>query len=228
MDPQSACRDFDQALNAFLVSLAFAEKAAAEQCKIISEQFEEAKEPELAEKYRSFMQEEQEHFERVQAVCKNMDVPISDRAEEAYRGGFMTSVCGPLERMVAVHLAFEPSALAFLGYLANSIHSLTDDAPWANRIESAFREILREEISHVYSGRDLIRPLWEKASASEKKAILKTVRKQRAFLKAGLPSFFKAFNGSKEFLSDMLARFDFYFDKHSKDLIYETRTQVTT
>ena len=213
--------------NALFSSLALAEKAAANECQKISDQFLSEGKFDLAKEYEDLVYEEFRHCELAFSVARKI-VPITSRARAVYNGELFTAHASILERMASVHLVFEPAALAFLGYVSAHSKELIADEKWAKQITSAFNQILRDEVSHVMNGSKAIQKFWSNASEQEKKASLRTMKKHRAFLKAGLRSFFKDNDNQKIFLKTMLDRFDFYYERALKGGFHEEPTQVAS
>lgn len=213
--------------NALFSSLALAEKAAANECQKISDQFLKEGKLELAKEYEDLVYEEFRHCELAYSVARKI-VPITPKARVIYNGELFSKNASTLERMASVHLIFEPAALAFLGYVSSHSKELIQDEKWASEITRAFNCILRDEVSHVLNGSKTIREFWKNASFEEKRTSLKTMKKHRAFLKAGLKSFFKNNESKKEFLTTMLNRFDFYYEKALKGAFYEESTKAAS
>ena len=211
-------RENESAWNALFSSLAFAEKAAADECRKIAKYFRESGQLKLADEYDGLVDEENRHHDLALSVTKET-VPLTTRAAIVYDGGYFTANGPILERLMSVHFVFEPSALAFLGYVSSHSEELFDDQEWATQITRAFNQILRDEVSHVINGGDVIKKFWNEATAEERDIALRTMRKHRAFLKAGLNSFFK--DDDKKTISKMLSRFDFYFEKCVKGVCHE-------
>ena len=201
--------------NALFSSLAFAEKAAANECLKIAKRFREDGLNDLADEYEGLADEENQHHNLALSVARKI-VPLTERAGTVYDGGFFSRDGSVLERLMSVHFVFEPSALAFLGYISRHSRDLFEDRQWADQITKAFNQILRDEVHHVQNGGVVIKRFWSSATDQEKKVALKTMRKHRAFLKAGLLSFFSQIEIKKEVVSKMLERFDFYYEKSVK------------
>ena len=217
----------NESWNALFSSLALAEKAAANECQKIADQFRAEGNESLAAEYDALVLEENHHGALAGSVVKNL-IPITDRAAAVYNGEFFSENASALERLTSVHLVFEPSALAFLGYVSAHSHELISDRTWAKEISSAFNKIIKDEVSHVADGANLIRQFWNSATEEERQCSLKTMRKHRAFLKAGLQSFFKNKNSKPEFVQTMLNRFDFYYERALKGAFYEEAAQVAS
>ena len=115
-----------------------------------------------------------------------------------------------------IHLVFEPSALAFLGYLYQESKSLFADALLVQRIEKNFSLILRDEVNHVNEGSKIVAELWAAAPTSERRTCLKSIRRHRAFLVAGLKSFFKDDPEALAHLTPMLIRFESHYSRAVK------------
>jgi uncharacterized ferritin-like protein (DUF455 family) len=213
--------------NALFSSLALAEKAAANECQKISDQFSREGLVDLANEYEDLAYEEIRHCELAHSVARKI-VPITARAKSVYSGELFTKDASVLERMTSVHLVFEPAALAFLGYVSSHSKSLVADEKWAKEITTAFNQILRDEVSHVMNGSKAIQKFWSVANDEEKVASLRTMKKHRAFLIAGLKSFFKNNDSKKEFVKTMLDRFDFYYERALKGAFHEESTKVAS
>lgn len=203
------------AWNALFSSLAFAEKAAANECLKVAKRFREDGLNDLAEEYEGLAVEENRHHDLALSVAREI-IPLTERASTIYDGGFFSQNGSVLERLMSVHFVFEPSALAFLGYISRHSRELFEDREWADQITKAFNQILRDEVHHVQDGGLVIKRFWSLATDQEKKVAIKTMRKHRAFLKAGLQSFFSQVEVKKEVVSKMLERFDFYYEKTVK------------
>jgi len=213
--------------NALFSSLAFAEKAAADECKKIAKIFRFSGQVALAERYEGLSIEEATHHELALSVTKNI-VPLTARAKLIYDGGLFSVNASVLERLMSVHLVFEPSALAFLGYVARHSNELISDSDWAAEVSTAFKQIVYDEVDHVYSGVELIAHLWKLSTPSEQYDALKTMKKHRAFLKAGLLSFFTTDPVERPAILKMLQRFDFYFEKAMKGVQNAEPTQIAS
>jgi uncharacterized ferritin-like protein (DUF455 family) len=213
MPSQAADQQTAKRWNALFSSLAFSEEAAAVVCNEIAINLEKNGLTELAKKYRETLNEELNHFRLLKEVCEPVEVP-PPTARDVYAGKFFLTRSN-LELMSLVHLVFEPSALAFLGYLKTNAHKiLPDNHEWQARVQRNFSEILRDEVSHVHEGRSFVLAALATASDEEKALTKKSMRKHRAFIKAGLASFFRDMEGGAPvFITDMLSRFDFYFHK---------------
>ena len=216
-----------KAWNALFSSLAFAEKAAANECLKVAERFRSDGLDDLAKEYEQLASEENRHHELALSVAREI-VPITDRAKFIYDGGFFTENGPVIERLMSVHFVFEPSALAFLGYISSHARELIEDTEWADQITKAFNQILKDEVRHVTDGGELIKRFWANASFEERKTALKTMRKHRAFLKAGLISFFGEEAIEKYFLSKMLGRFDFYYERATGGVLNGNQAQVAS
>lgn len=183
-------RSSDYQWNRFFSSLAFAEKAAAEQFEVIADGFRDRGDRKQEAVYRGYAEEERRHFELVSGICRELVEP-SPRAKQAYQGGLMSPDPSLAERLANVHLGFEPSALAFLGYFCRNSSKLLLDQEWARTARSAFRQILRDEVGHVYRGSETVEREWKNVDAAESGRILQSLRRHRAFLSLGLKSFFR-------------------------------------
>jgi uncharacterized ferritin-like protein (DUF455 family) len=201
--------------NAFFSSLALAEKAAAEQCHLISKHYAREGNAALADEYAQLFEEETTHFQLASAVCLEA-VEASNTAKAVYAGGLLSKNPSILERMAVIHLVFEPAALAFLGYLYQESKSLFTDALLVKRIERNFALILRDEVNHVNEGSKIVANLWAAAPAGEHRACLKSIRRHRAFLVAGLKSFFKDDPEARVYLTPMLDRFESHYSRAVK------------
>lgn len=211
-------RDFQW--DRFFSSLAFAEKAAAEQCELIAEAYGARGDRAHEAIYRGYAKEEREHFELVSRVCRD-DVPPPERAMAVYRGELLSPTPSLAERLATVHLGFEPSALAFLGHFYENAHRILADQERVREVRSAFREILRDEVTHVYQGRKCFELEWQRADATEKAEVLRSLRRHRAFLRLGLKSFFHESGASSEdlsFVQAMLADYRARVDRLCQDL----------
>ena len=213
--------------NALFSSLAFAEKAAADECLKIAQRFRSQGLAVLAEEYEQLAVEETRHHELAISVAREI-VPLTPCAETIYAGEFFTSGGPVLERLMSVHFVFEPSALAFLGYIASHSHELISDTEWADQITDAFKQIVFDEVDHVYTGGKLIKTFWARATPEERKIALKTMRKHRAFLKAGLLSFFPKNSVQRPVALKMLQRFDFYYEKAMKGVRDAEPTKIAS
>ncbi len=207
----------DQVWNALFSSLALAEEAAARECRKVAARFIANDQPDRASEYLGLADEEDQHHRLALSVAREF-IPITDRAKIIYAGGYFTDDGSVLECLMSVHLVFEPSALAFLGFIARNANKLIQDKTWASEIQNAFGLILRDEVSHVINGCETIRQVWNEASRDDKKLALKTMRKHRAFLKAGLRSVLKD-GVERSVIDSMLRRFDFYCKKSLKGVL---------
>lgn len=201
--------------NAFFSSLALAEKAAAEQCQLISEHYAREGNAALADEYAQLFEEEITHFQLASAVCLEA-VEASNTAKAVYAGGLLSKSPSILERMAVIHLVFEPSALAFLGYLYQESQSVFTDALLVKRIKKNFSLILRDEVNHVHEGSKIVAELWGAAPERERRTCLKSIRRHRAFLVAGLKSFFKDDAETRAHLTPMLNRFESHYSRAVK------------
>ncbi len=206
--------------NALFKSLAAAEAAAANECLKIATQFRDSGHSKLQKTYERLANEEIEHSKLAMSIVRG-PASITDQAKKVYEGCYFSSNASILERLVSVHLVFEPSALAFLGFISTHSKELIDDPQWASEITKAFNRVLKDEVNHVFSGAKLIKDVWSEAAEIERRQSMKTLRKHRAFLKVGLASFFKPYEGDREFVSKMLNRFDFYFNRATKGVLNE-------
>jgi uncharacterized ferritin-like protein (DUF455 family) len=201
--------------NLFFSSLAHAEKAAADQCRVISKKFATAGNVRLSSKYVALATDEDSHFTLAEQLCMPLESP-SLIAQRVYRGELMSSDASVLERMSIIHLVFEPSALAFLGLLRQHADQISTDPKVIDRIERCLGEILKDEVSHVYEGRTLVEEQLEHSTPAEIKKTKRSIRRHRAFLIAGLKSFFKPSPDSSPVVQQMLSKFAFYFEKSNK------------
>lgn len=215
---ETAQADAGEKWNRFFSSLAFAERAAAEQCELIAAAYDSRQDRAGAETYREYAGEERRHFELARRACRSLISP-PPRAEQAYAGALMSAEPSLAERLAVVHLAFEPSALAFLGHLYRNAESLLRDAAWARSVRESFGTILREEVTHTYQGRATLIREWEKETLHGRKTILGSLRRHRAFLCLGLQSFF---GGSRDappgFVRSMLRDYDARYSKFSRGI----------
>jgi len=213
--------------NALFSSLAFAEKAAANECLKIAHRFRSQGLIALAVEYEKLSVEENHHHELALSITRKI-VPLTPCAETIYEGGFFTSNGPIIERLMSVHFVFEPSALAFLGYFARHAHELISDSEWADQISTAFKSIVYDEVNHVASGSEVIKKFWALSTTEEQNIALKTMKKHRAFLKAGLLSFFPKDSEQRPAILQMLQRFDFYFEKAVKGVLHAEPTQIAS
>jgi hypothetical protein len=176
--------------NQFFSSLAFAEKAAAEQCELIADAYAGRGDRKSEMTYRKYAEEEREHFSLVSSICREVIAPPL-RAMQVYQGALLSPSAGIAERLATLHLGFEPSALAFLGYFYRNAHELLDNEEWARQARAVFRDILRDEVTHVQLGKECFEQEWDRSSRNEKQVILRSLRRHRAFLSLGLKSFFR-------------------------------------
>ena len=187
---QRVMRSQERQWKQFCSSLAFAEKAAAEQCELIADAYSARGDRKSEMTYRKYAEEEREHFSLVSGICREVITPPL-RAIQVYQWALLSASAGLAERLATLHLGFEPSALAFLGYFYRNAHELLDDKEWAHEAQSVFRKILRDEVTHVQVGKECFEQEWERSSLIEKKEILRSLRRHRAFLSLGLKSFFR-------------------------------------
>lgn len=206
--------------NAFFSSLACAEQAAAVQCERIAEGFEARGDLNLASRYREYAGEERGHFRIVSAVCREFHDPTA-RARQAYDGGLMNPDPSILERLAVVHIGFEPSALAYLGYLFRYADELLGEARWASEIKAGFGAILREEVTHIHFGKNVILSEWAAASPGTQATVLKALRRHRAFLSLGLGSFFRGLPNASvaDFVPAMVKDYRLRIDSLTRDLV---------
>lgn len=198
--------------NAFFSSLAFAEQAAGEQCRAIATDLQKQGDPSLAALYTELAAEEDRHFALVKRVCQKLEEP-SGTARRVYSGEWMSEAPSTIERMACVHLVFEPAALAFLGYLHAHSEEVIIDPIWSKTIRESFSNILRDEVEHVYLGKEWIRAALVSATPEDIRKTRKSIRRHRAFLIAGLKSYFKHMSKEPKCVAIMLSRFNFYFEK---------------
>ena len=213
--------------NALFSSLAFAEKAAAKECLKIAQRFRSQGLIGLADEYERLSVEENNHHELALSVTKRV-VPLTPCAENIYEGGFFSPNAPIIERLMSVHFVFEPAALAFLGYVARHSNELISDSEWADQVSNAFKQIVYDEVNHVSSGSELIRKFWLRSTLEEQAVALKTMKKHRAFLKAGLLSFFPKDSEQRPAILKMLQRYDFYYKKVLKGLLHAESTQIAS
>jgi hypothetical protein len=215
------------AWNSLFSSLAFAEKAAANECLRIAQKFRSIGLNHLSDEYEHLAVEENHHHELALSITKEI-IPLTKRAEVIYEGGFFSENSSVLERLMSVHFVFEPSALAFLGYIVSHSNELIQDQDWKNQITKAFKEILFDEVNHVQTGGELIKKIWKTSKPDEREAALKTMRKHRAFLKAGLLSFFPKDSEQRPHILKMLQRFDFYYERSIKGVSDAEQAQIAS
>lgn len=177
--------------NQFFSILAFAEKAAADQCELIADEYSKRGDQLHESLYRKYAAEERGHHALVKSICRDETLP-SKRAQEVYDGKLLPPDAGLGLRLALVHLAFEPSALAYLGYFSRHAPSLLCDQQWAKATQKAFRKILREEVVHIYRGKNCLELEWERADDQEKQKIRRGLRLHSSFLALGLKTFFPA------------------------------------
>lgn len=196
-----------QQWNRFFSSIAHAEAAAAEQCDLIADLYRARGDEKSEAIYRSYAAEEREHYELVAGVCKKI-LPPSPRAMEIYGGARLSKNATLTERLATLHLSFEPSALAYLGYLCRNAHRLLNDPSWALSAHKAFQKIVREEVRHIYGGKECFEREWQRASVQEKHDVLRSLRKHGTFLALGLKTFFGESAGAfvEEMTSDYRRR----------------------
>lgn len=204
--------------NAFFSSLAYAEKAAAEQCDLISKKFTEIGNHEMAKVYEQFREEEVGHFEMVKSLVDG-ELITTEKAKKVYGGHLLTDKDCIIERLAAVHLAFEPSALAFLGHIYVNADKYFTDADKAEKIKNTFGTIIREEVNHIFSGKDLIKKLLVEANSETKiKNVKRTLKLHKAFLSLGLKTFFEENSETKEHLDAMLSNYNVKYENISSDV----------
>jgi len=194
----------------FLTSLARAERAAAEQCDLIAIEMDRIGRPELAETYREIGCEEREHIKMVQHLCRETtDLPA--RAEAAYQGKYLSSDPTLVERMAVFHLAFEISALAFLGYLYSRVEKHFHDKDWAREVRQTCAEILKQEVGHVSAGKAMVLDLLSREDEATRQTVAKSLRRHYTFLRVGLKSFFD--QTDHPFLQEMTKNYERHYHR---------------
>jgi uncharacterized ferritin-like protein (DUF455 family) len=206
MENQSVRSKTEENWNQFFSRLAHAEQAAAEQCQVISKMFSERGQLALAKQYDEFAKDEAAHFALVSKICKPLQSSPT-AAVRVYSGSLMNKTTNPLERMASVHLVFEPSALAFLGFFHQNAKALMQDKSWADDIKQSFREILQDEVGHVSTGASLVKSMLKLATPEEISITKRAMRKTRTFIIAGIKEMFKDTPNADTFVKPMLARF---------------------
>lgn len=212
--------------NAFFSSLAFAEKAAADQCALIAKTFRAQGNNEYAEIYEQFHREETGHFEMVKSLVDG-ELTTTEKAKMVYDGHLLTDKNCIIERLAAVHLAFEPSALAFLGHIYVNSEKYFADPVKAKKVKELFGTIIREEVNHIFSGKDLIKKLLKQANSEIKnKNVKRSLRLHKAFLSLGLKTFFDDASETKKHIDNMLLSYDAKFDNISSDIFEDETPQI--
>ncbi|MEQ1664343.1 MAG: hypothetical protein ABL927_03090 [Bdellovibrionales bacterium] len=203
--------------NAFFSSLAAAEHAAAVQCQQIAALFRKAKRFDLEQIYLKFSEEETGHFETVSSLI-NSEIEITPKARYVYAGKLMRRQDCVLEKMAIVHLAFEPSALAFLGHIHQNAEVYFKDQKYAQKVKNAFGAILKEEVFHIHTGKELICELLKTSDHVTRKNIKDSLRIHKAFLSLGLKYFFKNSEDSRAFTASMLVNYNLRFENLAQEL----------
>lgn len=203
--------------NAFFSSLASAERAAAIQCKQIAALFHAAHRYDLEQIYFKFSEEETGHFETVRSLI-DCEMDITPKARYVYAGQLMRRQDCVLEKMAVVHLAFEPSALAFLGHIHQNAEVYFKDQKYAQKVKNAFGAILKEEVFHIHTGKELIFELLKTSDHATRKNIKNSLRIHKAFLSLGLKYFFKSIEDSRIFTDNMLVNYNLRFENLAQEL----------
>jgi hypothetical protein len=203
--------------SAFFSSLASAERAAAIQCKQIAALFHAAHRFDLEQIYLKFSDEEAGHFKMVSSLIENK-IEITTKARFVYEGKLMRRQDCVLEKLAVVHLAFEPSALAFLGHIHQNAEVYFKDQKYAQKVKNAFGAILKEEVFHIHTGKELIYELLKTSDQVTRKNIKNSLRIHKAFLSLGLKFFFKSIEDSKIFTDNMLVNYNLRFENLAQEL----------
>lgn len=211
--------------NAFFSSLAFAEKAAADQCALISKYFRDQGKNDLADIYEQFHKEEVGHYEMVKTLVDG-ELTATEKAKKVYNGHLLTDENCIIERLAAVHLAFEPSALAFLGHIYVNAERYFEDQEKAKKVKNLFGTIIREEVNHIFSGKDLIKQLLKEANSEIKnRNVRRSLKLHKAFLSLGLKTFFDEHSETKQHIDAMLSNYDTKFENISSDIFEDDITK---
>lgn len=191
----------DQCWNKFFSSLAFAELAAATECDFIAKHFSDSGEVEMQTQYEKFAEDERAHFKLVLGATPKVTSP-PQRALSVYAGALYSPKASVLEHMAVVHMAFEPAALAYLGFLYRNAFEVIENSSFADRVQRACRAILKDEANHVVIGRHSFeKKLRDKSLAP---TIFRSLKRHESFLKLGLKSFFSGLDRQPDFIKPMV------------------------
>lgn len=209
--------------NEFFLDLAEAEYAASREALWISTVFQNAGETKLSEKYGTIAEEERKHGDLMTGLSEG-PMQSKARASQEILSGSRCSFeqCQDnalLERLVLVHLVFEPSALAILSFIVRNTKEFFNPGR-AKRVKQDLCEILMDESKHIKESLDLIQVLWANAEDDVRKSIDQSVGRHRSFIKAGIRTTFSK-QGPMKFLGrELTSRFDFSFQQTTRGVIY--------
>lgn len=197
----------------FFSSLHFAEVAAAEQCELASRRFA-AMGDSRAAAYSEFSSQEYRHAKLARELVGELTTP-EPRAKAIYAGSLLSGIADPIEPLAVIHLAFEPAALAYLGTAVNRAAELFGSR--ARLARALLADILRDETRHVREGAAVIRADIASADDSRRRRLHATVRRHRAFLKAGLSGFFSELPGGSTLVGALSTRYERAFRQASQE-----------
>lgn len=204
--------------NALFSSLYLAELAAAKQAEYAAAEFYKLGNVEAAGFYQRMAEEERSHAVIVQSMISEF-IPPPQISYDVYDGKrCKTSGDANLaERLSIVHMVFEPSALAFLSFVKAEAENVFE-SDWAKIITDGCTSILWDESRHIRTGKEMIAPLLAELSDSELDLVKSGMKSHKAFLSAGIRTFFRgsAFSSLPKILND---RYDFSFRNAANGVI---------
>jgi hypothetical protein len=173
--------------NQLLNNLCAAEAAGVDQCLQLSSWFRDNGYEAHADEYQVLAQEEAQHTLLASQPCLEERAP-APLAKAAYGGALLSPHAGVAERLVILHMAFEPFALSFMSAVYMHMQAHLDAAEhreWVQRARESLGPIIRDEVRHVRDGGHVARAFFARASLAEQHTIGASLKRHRKFLLLG-------------------------------------------
>lgn len=178
------------AWDTFIKILAAGELAAADECSKRAKEFAVAGDLHRSRMFENIREEELKHFKFLRGLTRrNTEIPQEIKA--MFRGACLTSNASVLEHLILTHIVFESCALGYMGSLLKHLNELDLDPPFKQIARSAFSEILRDEVEHVFLGGECIREFSTSLSPSQKETLRRSVERHVTLI-LSVPELFSA------------------------------------
>lgn len=138
-------RDF----NIFLGSIALGEYVASTDCKIFQDYFLTMGDTDTADLYKNIGLDERKHFRMIRRHITNTE--ILPGLLEIFRGSLLTNPECVIEKLLLMHLVFEPAAFTYCMTIKNS-HELKYLVDCPDELHRDVQIIMKDEAKHMKAG----------------------------------------------------------------------------
>lgn len=177
-------------VSVFLASMAMGEYVAYTDCRMFEAFFRKKGDEKLAASYMDIAREESEHFRAIRKGLKSK-ATVPSELKAIFRGDYLFDAENILEKILLVHMVFEPAAFSYFSLLASQAHVklLGQDA---NYFVSVFKKILVEESQHMKVGHHFIQHQdFFELNESIQSELVASIRRHKAALIAATHIIFK-------------------------------------